>query len=88
MRTYRRPFVTNATGRRWDENDALDVYLYTNVRDITLAQSVEEKGVPVNGGGGKPSMSFYANYIVFHAGAPLGARSGTPQIYMRYLGPV
>lgn len=80
---------TNSTGRRYDENNALDVYLYTNVRDITLVQSVgEEKGIPVNGGGGKPSMSFYANYIVFHAASPLGSRRGTPQVYMRYLGPV
>jgi hypothetical protein len=31
-------------------------------------------------------MSFYANYIVFHANAPLGARRGVPQVYMRYLG--
>jgi hypothetical protein len=45
--------------------------------------------VPVRGGGQSPSMSFYANYIVFHANAPLGVRrGGTPQIYMRYLGPV
>jgi hypothetical protein len=79
---------TTSTSRLLDDNDALDVYLYTDVRKITLAQSVFEKGVPVSGGGQSPSMSFYANYIVFHAGAPLGARRGTPQIYMRYLGPV
>jgi hypothetical protein len=79
---------TTSTSRLLDENDALDVYLYTDVRKITLAQSVFEKGVPVNGGGQRPSMSFYANYIVFHANAPLGARRGVPQVYMRYLGPV
>ncbi|HEX8067757.1 MAG TPA: hypothetical protein VF520_14650 [Thermoleophilaceae bacterium] len=79
---------TNATGRRWDENDALDVYLYTDVREITLVQSVEEKGIPVDGGGRRPSMSFYANYIVFHASTPLGSLRGGPQIWMRYLGPV
>ncbi|MDQ3936011.1 MAG: hypothetical protein M3340_15425 [Actinomycetota bacterium] len=79
---------TTSTGRLYDDNDAPDVYLYTDVRKITLAQSVFEKGVPVNGGGRRPSMSFYANYIVFHANAPLGSRRGTPQIWMRYLGPV
>ena len=79
---------TTSTSRLLDENDASDVYLYTDVRKITLAQSVFEKGVPVRGGGQRPSMSFYANYIVFHATAPLGARRGVPQVYMRYLGPV
>ena len=79
---------TTSTSRLLDENNALDVYLYTDVRKITLAQSVFEKGVPVRGGGQRPSMSFYANYIVFHATAPLGARNGSPQVYMRYLGPV
>jgi hypothetical protein len=79
---------TTSTGRLYDENDAADVYLYTDVRKITLAQSVFEKGIPVGGGGQRPSMSFYANYIVFHSNAPLGSRRGTPQIWMRYLGPV
>ena len=79
---------TTSTRRLWDENDALDVYLYTDVRKITLAQSVWEKGVPVRGGGQRPSMSFYANYIVFHANAPITALRGTDQIWMRYLGPV
>ena len=79
---------TTSTKRLYDENDALDVYLYTDVRKITLAQSVWEKGVPVRGGGEKPSMSFYANYIVFHANAPITALRGTDQIWMRYLGPV
>jgi hypothetical protein len=51
-------------------------------------QSVEEKGVPLPGGGTNPSMSYYANYIVFDSPAPLGARDGAHQIYMRYLGPV
>lgn len=80
---------TTSTGRLYDDNEAPDVYLYTDVRKITLAQSVLEKGIPVSGGGQSPSMSFYANYVVFHADAPLGTRrGGTPQIYMRYLGPV
>ena len=79
---------TTSTKKLYDDNDAPDVYLYTDVRKITLVQSVLEKGVPVNGGGSRPSMSFYANYIVFHANAPLGSRRGAPQIWMRYLGPV
>ena len=79
---------TTSTKRLWDENNALDVYLYTDVRKITLAQSVWEKGVPVSGGGEKPSMSFYANYIVFHGNAPITSRRGSDQIWMRYLGPV
>jgi TolB protein len=78
----------NALGRAGDDNGAPDVYLYTNVRDITLVQSVEHKAEPVPGGGRNPSMSFYANYIVFDSPAPLMARNGPHQIYMRYLGPV
>ena len=57
-------------------------------RDITLVQSVERKAVPVPGGGRNPSMSYYANYVVFDSPAPLGSTSGAPQIFMRYLGPV
>jgi hypothetical protein len=79
---------TTSTGRLYDDNGQPDVYLYTDVRNITLAQSVEEKGIPAAAGGARPSMSFYANYIVFHAAAPLGSRRGQPQIWMRYLGPV
>ena len=79
---------TTSTQRLLDDNNALDVYLYTDVRKITLAQSVWEKGVPVSGGGEKPSMSFYANYIVFHANAPITSSRGADQIWMRYLGPV
>ena len=93
---------TNANRRTGDENGMPDVYLYTDVRDMTLVQSVVEKAVPLDRGGQHPSMSFYANYIVFDATLPLngpaadvlrtlvtpGAALGTPQIYMRYLGPV
>ncbi|HEX8745452.1 MAG TPA: hypothetical protein VF712_20170 [Thermoleophilaceae bacterium] len=79
---------TTSTKKLRDENDTLDVYLYTDVRKITLAQSVWEKGVPASGGGEKPDMSFYANYIVFHANAPITSRRGTDQVWMRYLGPV
>jgi hypothetical protein len=76
----------NALGRTGDINGMPDAYLYTNVRDITLVQSVEDKAVPLPGGGQHPSMSFYANYIVFDSPGPLGARSGPHQIYMRWLG--
>jgi hypothetical protein len=89
----------NALGRTGDPNGQTDVYLYTAVRDITLVQSVEEKAVPLAGGGKNPSTSWYANYVFFDtpiggaAGSPLGIR-GVPgggqvrQIFMRYLGPV
>jgi hypothetical protein len=79
---------TNAGGRAGDYNSSADVYLYTNVRDMTLAQSVQTKGQPLPGGGVNPSMSFYANYIVFDSPAPLGSESGAHQVFMRYLGPV
>jgi hypothetical protein len=94
----------NALSRIGDENGKPDVYLYTNVRDITLVQSVVEKAVPLDSGGQHPSMSFYANYIAFDAPPPAGggvrglipgvASAGllgglaAPQIMMRYLGPV
>jgi Tol biopolymer transport system component len=78
----------NALGRTGDSNNRPDAYLYTNVRDLTLVQSVKEKAVPVPGGGENPSMSYYANYIVFDSPAPLGDNSGNHQIYMRYLGEV
>jgi hypothetical protein len=78
----------NALGRVGDRNGRPDVYLYTNVRHITLVQSVEKKAEPVPGGGQNPSMSFYANYIVFDSPTPLNRTEGAHQIYMRYLGPV
>ena len=77
---------TNALSRRSDENGKPDVYLYTDVRHITLLQSVVEKGTPLFGGGQNPSMSFYANYIVFDSPAPLDSSEGPHQIFMRYLG--
>ena len=55
---------------------------------ITLVQSVFEKAVPLVGGGYNPSMSFYANYILFDSPAPLGAAGGDHQVFMRYLGPL
>ena len=76
----------NALGRTGDRNGQPDTYLYTNVRDITLVQSVERKAQPLPGGGQNPSMSFYANYIVFDSPGPLGAFAGPHQVYMRWLG--
>ena len=76
----------NALSRRGDYNSRPDAYLYTGVRDLTLVQSVREKAVPLWGGGRHPSMSFYANYILFDSPAPLGSRDGPEQIWMRYLG--
>jgi hypothetical protein len=78
----------NSLSRQGDGNRQTDSYLYTNVRDITLVQSVVEKAVPLEGGGENPSMSFYANYIVFDSPAPLDDDRGAHQVYMRYLGPV
>ena len=78
---------TNTLSRPGDSNGHADSYLYTDVRDLTLVQSVEEKGVPLPGGGQNPSMSFYANYILFDSPAPLGG-DGHRQVYMRWLGPV
>ena len=61
----------NATRRKGDHNQAPDVYLYTAVRRITLVQSVRSKAIPLAAGGRDPSMSWYANYIVFDSPAPL-----------------
>ena len=47
---------------------------------------MREKGVPLPGGGQNPSMSYYANYIVFDSSD--GRASGPHQIYMRWLGAV
>jgi hypothetical protein len=78
----------NALGRTGDANGKPDTYLFTDVRDITLVQSVERKAEPVPGGGENPSMSYYANYLLFDSPAPLGSNGGNRQIFMRYLGEV
>jgi hypothetical protein len=65
----------NATGRKGDHNRVPDVYLYTAVRRITLVQSVRDKAIPLAAGGRRPSMSWYANYIVFDSAAPLKNQS-------------
>jgi hypothetical protein len=78
----------DAARRVGDHNARPDAYLFTDVRDLTLVQSVEEKGVAMPGGGHNPSMSFYANYILFDSPAPMGSRQGSHQVFMRWLGPV
>lgn len=79
---------TNALSRAGDDNGQTDVYLYTDVRKLTLVQSVQRKGVPLPGGGRNPGMNFYNNYVTFDSPAPLGAESGPSQVFMRYLGGV
>jgi hypothetical protein len=79
---------TTASRLLLDRNERPDVYLYTDVRKMTLVESSIDKGRPLPGGGRHPSMSFYANYIVFESPAPLGLLDGPSQIYMRWLGPV
>ena len=79
---------TNAARAKKDDNGRPDTYLYTGVRDLTLVQDVKEYGVPVNGGGHNPSISYYANYFVFDSPAPLNHPFGPRQIFMRWLGTV
>jgi hypothetical protein len=74
----------NSLARTGDANGRADIYLYTDVRKITMVESAEEKALPMPGGGRNPSMSFYANYITFDS----PASGGGEQVYMRYLGPV
>jgi hypothetical protein len=75
---------TRASGQTGDENGRPDSYLFTDARDITTVQSVFDLGEPMPGGGSNPSMSFYANYIVFDS--PGRSADGTPQVYLRWLG--
>ena len=78
----------SASGVTGDENGRPDSYLFSDVREITLVQSVAERGVPLRGGGENPSTSYYANYMVFDSPAPLDAPDGTHQVWMRWLGAV
>jgi hypothetical protein len=77
-----------ASGDTGDDNDRPDSYLFSDVRELTLVQSVKDQGVPLRGGGQNPSMSYYANYVVFDSPAPLDATDGDHQIYLRWLGAV
>jgi hypothetical protein len=86
----RDPVVTNSgyyigfesDASNLDEARGLQAYLYTDVRKMTQVRSVDDSGDPLAGGGRDPSVSYYANYIVFSSAAGRGA----DQIFMRYLG--
>jgi hypothetical protein len=77
---------TSAAGTQGDDNGQTDTYLYTDTRKITLVQSVTDTGKPVPGGGANPSMSFYANYIVFDSPGRIDQGRGDRQVFLRYLG--
>jgi hypothetical protein len=62
----------NATRRIGDFNGVPDTYLYTGVRDLTLVQSVEQKAVPLFGGGRHPSMSFLRELLPVRLPRPAG----------------
>ena len=79
---------TTANRLRLDRNHRADVYLFTDVRELTLVQSVRVKGVPARRGGKHPAMSFYANYILFDSPVSMRRGRGPRAIFMRYLGPV
>ena len=65
--------ATNLGGSRGrDANGRPDVYLYTDVRMLGTSQSVDGFEDMLPGGGTRPGMSWYANYIVFESPAPLG----------------
>ena len=78
---------TGSSRFRNDNNGRTDVYLWTDVRKLTLCESTEREQTPLPGGGNNMSFSYYANYILFDSPAPLGQASGPHQIFMRYLGP-
>ncbi|HKP88666.1 MAG TPA: hypothetical protein VJT75_01710 [Thermoleophilaceae bacterium] len=65
-----------------DEAHGLQAYLYTDVRKLNQVRSVDAGGDPLSGGGRDPSVSYYANYILFSSG-----KAGADQVFMRYLGP-
>ena len=77
---------TSAAGSSDDNNGASDVYLYTDTRKITLLQSATNGGANAPGGGANPSMSFYANYIVFDSPGRIDQGEGNRQVFLRYLG--
>jgi hypothetical protein len=77
---------TSAAGSRLDNNGVTDTYLYTDTRKITLIESTNDAGDVIPGGGMRPQMSFYANYILFDSPGPLGSSSGDRQVFLRWLG--
>jgi hypothetical protein len=60
---------------------AQGIFLYTDVRRLVTNQAVGPDGRDLDGAA-NPSMSFYANYILFDAGRDGSSR----QVYLRYLG--
>jgi hypothetical protein len=78
--------ATSALGKFDDGNGLSDAYLFTDTRKITLVESVKDDGQPLTGGGENPSMSFYANYIVFDSPSALNTGGGNRQVFLRYLG--
>jgi hypothetical protein len=79
---------TNSSHATEDSNGRSDVYLYSDVRNLTLAESVDDDENIVAGGGARPSMSFYANYILFDSPVTFDAGTGSRQVFMRWLGSV
>jgi hypothetical protein len=80
---------TNPARQTKDHNGKPDVYLYSNVRNLDLLMSTKKgNGEPTPGGGTGGSMSFYANYVLFSAPHVLARGTGSPQIFMRWLGSV
>ena len=78
---------TRADRRRMDKNGTTDTYLYSGVRNLTLVESLGDRyGVPVQGGGDNPSVSYYSNYFVYDSSAPRGSKGRDHQVFMRYLG--
>jgi hypothetical protein len=69
-----------------DANGAVDTYLFTDTRKITLAESLTDNNHLLPAGGENPSMAFYANYIVFDTPRSLDVGTGTRQVFMRYVG--
>jgi hypothetical protein len=69
-----------------DRNDAVDTYLYTDTRKITLTESLTNNNHLLPAGGENPSMAFYANYIVFDTPRSLDTGTGMREVFMRYLG--
>jgi hypothetical protein len=78
----------NASRRTGDSNGNPDIYLYSDVRNLTLAESVDDAEDIVPGGGKNPSMAFYANYILWDSPSNLQTGKGDRQVFMRWLGKV
>jgi hypothetical protein len=73
-------------GSYGDRNNAVDAYVYTDTRKITLVESLHPGGQQLPAGGENPSMSFYSNYVVFDTPSNLDRGSGSRQVFMRYVG--